>query len=152
MKITIAAAGRFRGGPEKELYQKYIERLPWPISLSEVDERHIKDKRKQRQQEARKLEKAVPKASTIVALDEIGTGLSSDGLAKKIGGWQDQGVRDLTFLIGGADGLSPELLKCADLVLSLGAMTWPHMMVRVMLAEQLYRASTLISGHPYHRG
>jgi 23S rRNA (pseudouridine1915-N3)-methyltransferase len=87
----------------------------------------------------------------MVALDEIGTGLSSDGLAQKIGGWQDQGVRDLTFLIGGADGLSPELLKCADLVLSLGAMTWPHMMVRVMLAEQLYRASTLISGHPYHR-
>jgi 23S rRNA (pseudouridine1915-N3)-methyltransferase len=151
LKIIIAAAGRFRTGPEKVLYQKYVDRLPWSLSLFEVDEKHIKDVKKRRHNEAQKLEKVIPRASTIIALDETGVSLSSEGLAKKLAIWQDQGVRDLVFLIGGAAGHSPDLLKRADLVLSLGAMTWPHILVRVMLAEQLYRASTLISGHPYHR-
>ena len=151
MRIIIAAAGRFRAGPEKGLYQKYVDRLPWPVSLSEIDEKHLKDAKKRKVQEARKLESVIPKDSTVIALDETGTGLTSKGLAERLGNWRDQGVRDFTFLIGGADGLSAELIKRADLVLSFGTMTWPHLLVRVMLAEQLYRASTLLSGHPYHR-
>src|SRR5258708_6718042 len=87
----------------------------------------------------------------VVALEARGNPLDSAGLARQLGRWRDQGARDVAFLIGGADGLDPTVTEAADLVLSLGAMTWPHALARVMLAEQLYRAETILSGHPYHR-
>lgn len=151
MKIVIAAPGRFRACPEKDLYEKYIQRLPWAVSLVEIDEKRTKDTKQRRTQEAGKLANAIPKGATVVALDERGKTVSSVAMAEKLRNWQDQGTREIAFLIGGADGLDRNLLQQADLTLSLGAMTWPHLLVRAMLAEQLYRASTLISGHPYHR-
>lgn len=152
MKITIAAAGRFRPGPEKSLYEKYIQRLPWSTTLVEVDERRARNAKHRRSQEAVKFIQAIPKGATVIALDARGKTLSSEGIAERLRNWQDEGVRSLIFVIGGADGLDQDLLRRADLILSLGSMTWPHLLVRVMLAEQLYRAGTLISGHPYHRG
>lgn len=103
------------------------------------------------EREGRLLLDAVPKDAAVAALDEKGRTFSSSALAVRIGEWRDRGVRDLAFLIGGADGLNGEVLKRADLVLSLGPMTWPHMLVRGLLAEQLYRAQCILSGHPYHR-
>jgi 23S rRNA (pseudouridine1915-N3)-methyltransferase len=151
MKIVIAAPGRFRSSPEKDLYEKYIQRLPWAVSLIEIDEKKTKDTKQRRAQEGGKLANAVPKGAIVVALDEGGKTVSSVAMAEKLRNWQDEGTREIAFLIGGADGLDRDLLQRADLALSFGAMTWPHLLVRAMLAEQLYRSSTLISGHPYHR-
>ncbi len=94
---------------------------------------------------------AIPKEATVVALDGGGRSLDSRTFAKRLEGWRDGGVRDLAFLIGGAEGLDRDLISDADLVLSLGAMTWPHLLVRGMLAEQLFRAQSILDGHPYHR-
>jgi 23S rRNA (pseudouridine1915-N3)-methyltransferase len=94
---------------------------------------------------------AVPKGATIIVLDQRGKTLSSEDFATRLGRWQDEGVGDLAFIIGGADGLDPAWRQRAALVLSLGAMTWPHVLARVMLAEQLYRAQSILAGHPYHR-
>lgn len=93
----------------------------------------------------------MPSESVVVALDQRGTALTSPGLAAKLGAWRDSGRREIAFLIGGADGLGPAVLDRAELVLSLGPMTWPHLLVRAMLAEQLYRAVMILQGHPYHR-
>ena len=95
---------------------------------------------------------AVPEGATVVVLDEGGRTLTSAAFARRIGGWRESGVRDLAFLIGGTDGMDESVIGRADLVLSLGSMTWPHLLVRGMLAEQIYRAQTILSGHPYHRG
>ena len=95
---------------------------------------------------------AVPDGAIAVALDAGGQPLDSEALAARIGRWQDSGTRDLAFVIGGANGLAPAVLQRADFTLSLGALTWPHMLVRAMLCEQVYRAGSILSGHPYHRG
>ncbi len=94
----------------------------------------------------------MPDRAILIALDETGTALSSRAFALRIGRWRDNGIADLAFIIGGAEGLDRALIKRASLVLSLGPMTWPHLMVRAMLAEQLYRAEAILRGHPYHRG
>jgi 23S rRNA (pseudouridine1915-N3)-methyltransferase len=94
---------------------------------------------------------AVPKGAVKVALDSQGVALSSEALADRLRAWRDGGASDLAFLIGGAGGLDPAVREAADLVLSLGPMTWPHILVRALLAEQLYRAQTILAGHPYHR-
>ncbi|MEE8545969.1 MAG: 23S rRNA (pseudouridine(1915)-N(3))-methyltransferase RlmH [Alphaproteobacteria bacterium] len=151
MRITIAAVGRARAGPEKALYDDYVGRLPWPVALREVEARGKLAGPERTAREAERLLAAAPKGATIVALDGAGKALTSAALAATIGRWRDGGVRDLAFLIGGAEGLGAPLLERADLALSLGPMTWPHQLARVMLAEQLYRAASILSGHPYHR-
>jgi 23S rRNA (pseudouridine1915-N3)-methyltransferase len=149
MRIVIAAIGKLRKGPEQELFDTYVKRLPWSVTVKDFAESGAGQDRRDR--EGERLLKAVPSGATIVALDEHGTALDSVGFADRLKGWRDGGIGDVAFLIGGADGHSEEVRKKADLLLSFGPMTWPHLMVRGMLAEQLYRASTILSGHPYHR-
>jgi 23S rRNA (pseudouridine1915-N3)-methyltransferase len=154
MRITIAAVGKWKAGPEKALFEEYRKRLKWPLALKEVEERRPLPAPQLKSREAELLRAAVPGKSgdlLLVALDERGQTLSSEALAKQISLWQQRGVGDLAFLIGGADGLHDGLKKDAGMLLSLGAMTWPHMLVRVMLIEQIYRAQQILAGHPYHR-
>lgn len=151
MRIVIAAVGRFRREPERELFEAFVKRISWPIALKEVEERRPLPGPQKKAAEAAKLLAALPEGATVVALDEAGKALSSAQFAKQMGRWRDDGVGDLAFVIGGADGLDASVLERAQLTLSLGPMTWPHMMVRALLAEQLYRAQSILAGHPYHR-
>jgi 23S rRNA (pseudouridine1915-N3)-methyltransferase len=150
LRLTILAVGRCRDDAVTTLWRDYAGRLRPPLALVEVeDKRRTAPDRKSR--EAELLLDSVPPGARIVALDEHGKTLDSIAFAKKLGDWRDQGTQDIAFLIGGADGLDRAVIDKAALVLSLGTMTWPHMLARVMLAEQLYRAETILSGHPYHR-
>jgi 23S rRNA (pseudouridine1915-N3)-methyltransferase len=151
MRVTIAAVGRDRSGPARELFDDYCRRCPWPIRLHEVAPRTTRPTDRRRAEEAARLSRAVGSDAALIALDESGRNLSSRALATSIETWQRQGRGELAFLIGGPDGLAPALLERADLVLALGRMTWPHRLVRVLVAEQLYRAATILAGHPYHR-
>jgi 23S rRNA (pseudouridine1915-N3)-methyltransferase len=148
MRIVIAAIGRSRKGPEQQILDTYVKRLPWTVTVRDFTEPGGADRQVR---EGERLLKAVPPGATVVALDERGETLDSVGFAERLKRWRDAGVGDVAFLIGGADGHGPALLDRADMRLSLGPMTWPHLMVRGMLAEQLYRASTILAGHPYHR-
>ena len=154
MKITICAVGRMRAGPELELTQDYLTRFDrtgrarglGPARLLEVEDK----KGGGMAAETTLLARAVPDGALVCVLDERGQVEPSPAFAKRLGRWADQG-RDLCFVIGGADGLDPALRERADHALSFGAMVWPHMLVRVMLAEQLYRAASILAGSPYHR-
>lgn len=150
--VWIIAVGRARAGPERDLFELYAKRLIPPPVLKEVREKRSLPPTEIRESEGKLLLEAAPKGAAVIALDAKGKALSSSALADKIGKWRDAGMNDLAFLIGGAEGLGDAVIKGADLVLSLGPMTWPHMLVRGMLAEQLYRAQCILSGHPYHRG
>jgi 23S rRNA (pseudouridine1915-N3)-methyltransferase len=151
MRVTIAAVGRDRSGPTRDLFEEYCRRCPWPIRLLEIPPRTSAPLERRRAQEAERLSSAVSSDSALIALDQNGRNLTSRALASKIGAWQRHGHSELACLIGGPDGLDPALIERADLVLALGRMTWPHRLVRVLLAEQLYRAATILAGHPYHR-
>jgi len=151
MKIWLAAVGRARAGAARDLYEEYARRMTWPLTLKEVDVRKRAPPGELKRLEAELLLAAIPNAAMIVALDERGTALSSERFAERLGSWRDGGVSDVAFLIGGADGHGEAVGKRADLMLALGPMTWPHLMVRAMLAEQLYRAQQILAGHPYHR-
>ncbi len=154
MRLTVAAVGRFgtgRGAAERTLFDAYIKRLSEPFELREVAEKRPLPAARLRRREGALLLAAVPEGAQVVALDAGGRALSSRALAKRLEEWRAAGIRDLAFVIGGAEGLDAAVLKRADLVLSLGAMTWPHTLVRVLLAEQLYRAQCIVAGHPYHR-
>ena len=155
MKLRIIAVGRAKAGPQKTLLETYAKRLTWPLSIEEVEEKRPLPSEALKIREAELLLGAVDgkKAShrVVIALDEHGKTMTSRDFAKRIGQLKDQGVGEIVFLIGGADGHGKAVLDRADLKLSLGAMTWPHMMVRAMLAEQLYRAQQILAGHPYHR-
>jgi 23S rRNA (pseudouridine1915-N3)-methyltransferase len=151
MRVTIAAVGRDRSGPARDLFDEYCRRCPWPIHLHEVSPRTTDPVERRRAEEAERLSSALSRDAVLIALDENGRNLTSRALAARIGTWQRQGRSALAFLIGGPDGLDPALIERADLVLALGRMTWPHRLVRVLLAEQLYRAGTILAGHPYHR-
>ncbi|MDO5648669.1 23S rRNA (pseudouridine(1915)-N(3))-methyltransferase RlmH [Paracoccus sp. (in: a-proteobacteria)] len=154
MRIDIAAVGRLRKGAESDLIRDYLDRfaktgrglgLP-PVSVSEVE-----DKRGLGMvAEAELLTRAIPAGAFVVTLDERGDQPLSPDFATRLAGWRD-GARDVCFVIGGADGLDPSLRDRADWSISFGRMVWPHMLVRVMLAEQLYRAATILAGTPYHR-
>ena len=155
MRVHILAVGRLRGGPEKALIDDYVTRFDrtgralglGPLQLTEVDDR----KGGGRAAEAALLRRAIPKGAVLCVLDERGTVETSPLFADRLARWRDAGRSDLALVIGGADGLEPELRAEADHALSFGAMVWPHMLVRVMLAEQLYRAASILSGGPYHR-
>ena len=155
MRLHVCAVGRLRAGPEKTLIDDYLTRFDktgralglGPARIVEVDDR----KGGGMAGEAELLRRAIPKGALILTLDERGRTLTSPEFADHLGRWRDAGRGDLAVIIGGADGIDPALRAEADFSLSLGAMVWPHMMVRVMIAEQLYRAATILAGGPYHR-
>jgi 23S rRNA (pseudouridine1915-N3)-methyltransferase len=151
MRVTIAAVGRDRSGAARELFDDYSRRCSWPIRLVEIAPRSALPLERRLAGEGARLADAIPRDAALVVLDEGGRLLSSRSFAARIGAWQQEGRSELAFLIGGPDGLAGELIERAELVLALGRMTWPHLLVRVLLAEQLYRASTILAGHPYHR-
>ncbi|MDD9877549.1 MAG: 23S rRNA (pseudouridine(1915)-N(3))-methyltransferase RlmH [Magnetovibrio sp.] len=151
MQNVIVAVGRFKAGPEKALFDHFAGRLQPSLELREVEEKKRLSGDQLKNREAELLLAQVPKGAVTVALDGTGNALSSRQLAERLGGWRDDGRRHAAFLIGGADGLDASVLARAELTLSLGPQTWPHLMVRGMLAEQLYRAHSILAGHPYHR-
>lgn len=155
MRLHVLAVGRLRSGPEHALVTDYLTRAARsgrPLGLTEVSVIEVDDRKGGgKAGEAALIRAALPKGARVVALDERGAMLSSPDLAGRIAGWRDGGSRDLAFVIGGADGIEPALVAEADLVLSFGPMVWPHMLARVMLAEQIYRAVSILAGAPYHR-
>ena len=138
MLLHIVARGKIGRSPEAELVERYLKRIQWPTRLSELPERGGKMPELQAN-------------SIVVVLDERGEALSSRELANKLEAWRDGGKREARFLIGAADGHGEEQRAQADLLLSFGPATWPHLLVRAMLAEQLFRASSILANHPYHR-
>jgi 23S rRNA (pseudouridine1915-N3)-methyltransferase len=152
MRLHIVAVGRLKAGPHAALARHYAERLAWPLVLREVEEKRPLPAPELKEREAALLLAAAPSGAVLVALDERGKTLDSAAFARKIARWRDSGTSDIAFFIGGADGLADQVRQKAQLVLSLGAMTWPHLLVRGMLLEQLYRAQQILAGHPYHRG
>lgn len=159
MRITIAAVGRMKAGPERELVARYLDRAVGggkPLALTGFDVIDFNESRassaaSRKADEAKALRASLPDG-IVVALDERGKSIGSEAFAKLLGRWRDDGRPAASFVIGGADGLEPEFVAKADLVLSFSPMVWPHQLVRIMLAEQLYRTTTILSGHPYHRG
>lgn len=147
--MRLVAIGRLRAGPEAELFERYNRRLRPRLTVAELPDGHgAPAEIKRREGEA--LLAAVPAEAWMVALDCAAPGLGSEALAARLQAWLSGG-RTVTFVIGGAEGLSRPVLDRADAGVSLGPLTWPHMLVRVMLAEQLYRAQSILAGHPYHR-
>ena len=155
MKVHICAVGRMRAGPEKVLFDDYqtrFDRTGRGLSLGPLSVLEVEDKKNiGMNAEAVLLKRVIPKGALICAMDERGTVMTSSKFASKLSYWRDAGRSDLALIIGGADGIDPELCKRADFKLSFGPMVWPHMLARVMLAEQLYRAASILSGSPYHR-
>ncbi len=151
LRITVAAVGRDRASSTRDLFEAYCKRSTWPIRLVEVAPRRAATRGRRLAEEAERLLRALPAGALRVALDEHGRQLDSLGFARRLGRWRETGVIEVGFLIGGPDGLAATVLEQAAAVLALGAMTWPHRLVRVLLAEQLYRAETILAGHPYHR-
>ncbi|MBL4789942.1 MAG: 23S rRNA (pseudouridine(1915)-N(3))-methyltransferase RlmH [Kordiimonadaceae bacterium] len=152
MHISLIAVGRMQRGAEQALMQEYFKRLPWKTSVIEIDIKKTSATSAERKtREAEKLLAAIPQGAAIIVLDEHGKALSSRAFAGKIDDWQMAGYKNLAFIIGGADGLDKNLIAKADLKLAFGTLTWPHMMVRAMLSEQIYRAWSINTGHPYHR-
>ena len=155
MRVHICAVGRLRTGPERALIDDYMQRFDRTgraLSLGPVQVIEVEDKKGGGMEaEADLLARALPAGALIVVMDERGKVMSSPDFADHIALWRDGGRQDVAFIIGGADGIAPALRDRADFALSFGKMVWPHMLVRVMLAEQLYRAATILSGGPYHR-
>ena len=151
MRILLITVGRDRRGPTAELAETYLKRCPWRVEAVEIPQRSRGDKVKRLRDEAGKIRQSLPDNAAIMVLDERGEDLSSRGFAGKIERFRQNGRPALAFIIGGADGLDPSLVEAADHCLAFGRAVWPHRLVRAMLAEQLYRASTILTGHPYHR-
>ncbi|TCL01337.1 23S rRNA (pseudouridine1915-N3)-methyltransferase [Shimia isoporae] len=155
LKVHICAVGRLRSGPERDLLDDYLTRFDrtgralglGPVTVHEVEDR----KNGGMSAEAPLLQGVIPKGAVICALDERGKLMSSPEFADMLGGWRDEGRGDVAFVIGGADGIDPSLRAQVDAKLSFGKMVWPHMLARVMLSEQLYRAASILAGAPYHR-
>lgn len=153
MKITIIAISKFENSIHKEVFDTYVKRLKWTIELKEFELKNAKTMpgEQVKKGEGELLLKAIKPGCVVIALDEKGKEFSSQNFAKLIANYSLNGDSHLTFIIGGANGLCPEVLARAHLKMSLSLMTFPHLMVRSILAEQLYRASTIINNHPYHR-
>jgi len=155
MRIHICAVGRLRAGPERALIDDYLtrfDRTGRALGLGPARVHEVEDKKGGgADAEAALLERTLPQSAVICTLDERGTVMTSPDFAARLGRWRDDGRGDLAFLIGGADGIAPGLRAKADFSLSFGAMVWPHLLARVMLSEQLYRAATILAGGPYHR-
>ena len=138
MLLHIVARGRIGRSPEAELVDRYIRRLTWPVRLTELPD------------SGGKLP-AIEGQTRLILLDETGEMLASKAFAERIGRWRDDGVREARFMIGAADGFDDVARREADMLLSFGRATWPHLLARAMLAEQLYRATSILANHPYHR-
>ena len=159
MRLLVIAIGRLKQGPERELTERYRERFEdlsrklgfRGLEISELPESRARDAPTRIAEEAAAITAAIPPKSVLVALDERGDNVDSASFARHLGRWRDEAVANTIFAIGGADGLSPDLRRKAKLRLAFGSATWPHQMVRVMLLEQIYRAATILAGHPYHR-
>ena len=159
MRIVVIAIGRLKQGPERELADRYRERFDdigrklgfRSLEIHEIPESRARDVAARMADEAAAISALIPDKSSIIALDERGETIDSAAFARHLGHWRDESVPTAVFLIGGADGLSPELRRKVKLSVAFGKATWPHQMVRVMLLEQIYRAATILSGHPYHR-
>ena len=155
MRVHVCAVGRMRAGPELSLVEDYLarcDRTGRALGLGAAKVLEVEDRKGGGQKaEAELLVKAIPKGSLTLALDERGKTLSSPEFARKLSNWRDEGRSDLAIFIGGADGIAPDLRARADLSNSFGKMVRPHMLARVMLAEQLYRATSILAGTPYHR-
>lgn len=145
MKILVLAVGRARGA-YCDLWQDYARRLTWECALKEFELKHATQ-----EQEAEALLQAVPAGARVIVCDERGKNMGSETFAHHLGRWQDDGIKQVVFLLGGADGHTDQLRARADLLISFGCMTWPHMLARVMLIEQIYRAQQILANHPYHR-
>jgi len=161
MRIIVAAVGRLKQGPETELSERYRKRaaqtgrqlgLLRDIEIVEIRESRAADAGKRMIEESIALANVIPDTAAVVLLDSRGDNLESIDFASQISKWRANGRPATVFVIGGADGLAPNLRDKADLRISFGSATWPHQLVRVMLLEQLYRATTILAGHPYHRG
>jgi 23S rRNA (pseudouridine1915-N3)-methyltransferase len=150
MKITVLAIGKAKG-VEAEWAAEYRKRLGDQVVVKEFAAPKSLPPADAQKAEAQILLKAIPPKSFVVLLDERGTNYSSREFAAKFSLWQDQGINDLVFIIGGADGVTEDICTRADFTLGFGRLTWPHRLVRVMLLEQIYRAKQIIAGHPYHR-
>jgi 23S rRNA (pseudouridine1915-N3)-methyltransferase len=159
MRVIVIGVGRLKQGPERELAERYRERFDDAgrrlgfrgIDIHEVSESRARDTATRIAEEAAAIADAIPDKSVLVTLDERGQNIDSAAFAGHLGRWRDESVANAVFVIGGADGLSPELQRKAKLRVAFGAATWPHQIVRVLLLEQLYRAATILAGHPYHR-
>lgn len=138
MQLHIIARGKIGRCPEAELVDRYLKRISWPVKITEMPDKGGKVP-------------PAPPACVTVMLDEKGEQLSSMAFARKLEGWRDQGVRECRFLIGAADGFDDAERKGADLLIAFGRATWPHMLARAMLTEQLWRATSILANHPYHR-
>ena len=159
MRLLVIAIGRLKQGPERELAERYRERFDdigrklgfRGLEICEIAESRARDASTRIAEEAAAISVAIPPKSVLVALDERGDNIDSGTFAGHLGRWRDDQATNTIFAIGGADGLSPELRRKAKFSIAFGTATWPHQMVRVMLLEQLYRAATILAGHPYHR-
>jgi 23S rRNA (pseudouridine1915-N3)-methyltransferase len=159
MRLVVAAIGRLKDGPERELAERYRKRADQAgrrlgfrdVEAVEIRESRAQEVGKRMIEESIALQSLIPEKSVIIILDERGESLDSATLANRLGRWRDDGRPATVFIIGGDDGLAPALRDKASLKLAFGTATWPHQLVRIMLAEQLYRATTILSGHPYHR-
>ena len=151
MRISVIAVGRLKSGPEAALTKQFLTRLTWPVTIREVEEKKKLPPASLRIREGELLLSACPETATIIALDERGKSLSSRDFAVRLGRWRDDGEAEIAFIIGGAGGLDKAVLDRASLVLSFGSMTWPHLLARGLLLEQLYRGQQILAGHPYHR-
>ena len=139
MLLHIIARGRIGRSPEADLVDRYVRRIAWPCKLTELPE------------QGGRMPPPLPGDTRLVLLDERGDNPSSEAFAARLGQWRDAGVREARFAIGAADGHDQAMRDGADLLLSFGAMTWPHLLARALLAEQLWRATSILAGHPYHR-
>ena len=155
MRVHLCAVGRMRAGPERALVDDYVtrfDRTGRALGLGPLSEHEVEDRKGGGMEaEAELLARAIPGGAMLVTLDERGRVMSSPEFAADLARWRDGGRQDVAFVIGGADGIAPSLRARADASISFGRMVWPHMLVRVMLAEQLYRAATILAGGPYHR-
>lgn len=159
MRVGLVAIGRMKQGPERELVARYLDRAVASgkalgltgFTVSELNESRAGSAAARKTEEAKAIAAQLPPGGRVIALDEHGKTLGSDDFAKRLARWRDDGKQALSFVIGGADGLDPAFVQSADLTLSFSPLTWAHQLVRIMLAEQLYRTTTILSGHPYHR-
>ena len=159
MRLLVISVGRLKQGPERELVQRYRERFDdigrklgfRSLEVHEIPESRARDAAGRINEEAAAISALVAEKSVLVALDERGNNIASAVFARHLGKWRDESIANTIFMIGGADGLSPDLRRKAKLSMAFGSATWPHQMVRVMLLEQIYRAATILAGHPYHR-
>ena len=159
MRMTLFAVGRLKAGHEAEIAGRYLDRLSKAgpsvglefVRTIEVQESRAQTAELRKRDEARDLEKTIPAGAALIVLDERGKDMDSTQFAGLLARLRDEGRRDTVLAIGGADGFDETVRGRADMVISFGRLTWPHQLVRIMLAEQLYRATTILSGHPYHR-